>query len=298
MANTSTPGASSGSSRSGASPTCATALRRCSTGHRRVRLSPRRECLWGRNFPDTSPFLSPSLLERLDKDFLSLGQTFKQDVAKLARDRPIQAFLLAGRAYPAYPAQAEILSGLIDAGQTIDREFVAAILNSVETHRPAIGTAMVEMEPKPAIQFARTPGVSEIRETVDDRILREQSGSAIALAAANLYATGYAAEADRLLDAPFTVGERKLRYCPDEADHIRRAAALGSLEGVSAKLAALCRRRTISDDYLLQAARAAHQAGHLDVAGARFSTGCATRRNSNIPTTCGRPSCFNSIATS
>ncbi len=87
---------------------------------------------------------------------------------------------------------------------------------------------MVEMRNRS--RQSSSPGrrrVSEIRETVDDRILREQSGSAIALAAANLYATGYAAEADRLLDAPFTVGERKLRYCPDEADHIRRAAALG-----------------------------------------------------------------------
>jgi hypothetical protein len=220
---------------------------------------------FGRNFPDTSYFLTSGLLARVDKRMLNFGSAFKMDVPKLSREDPIGTLLLAGRVYPDYPPQAQILSGLIDMKQKVAPELISKLVDNVETQRPKILAADIVFRETQA-KARSTDDTSDPQQILEDQILQEQYSDSIVLAAADLIAMGATENADRLLDAPFVLEDRKLRYCPDSPAHIRRAAALGSVQAVL-KLSTLCRSKKPSNDYLFEAAFAAHAAGQLEAAG-------------------------------
>ncbi len=220
---------------------------------------------FGRDFPNTGRFLTPEAVADLDKHFSTFPPALRISGAKLAHDDPIKALFAIGRVYPYYPGQAQILSGLIDAKQTVAPAFVADLVDNVATQRTKL--TKLDVAQKEEFEKANSPAEDDwqIRQKIENQILRELYGESIAIAAVNLYAIGQGVMADRMLVDAFTIEDKKLRYCPDRPAHIRRAGALASVEAVE-KVGGLCRTRLVSNDYWFAAAFEARATGHLEAA--------------------------------
>ena len=186
----------------------------------------------GRLSPDVAPFFTPDLIRHLEKDDEIRGA--RQNWRKRVADNPLDAFIDAVPVYPRFPLGAEVLSGVVDGKKDIPSSLLKNVLGQVFRQR------------------AGAPG---------------KYSDAIALLAADLYGSGHTQEADQLVENAFEWNGTDLTYCPATAIHVRRAAALESIEGVI-KLSGLCRQQTVSPDYLLQGMQAAYAAGKLQTAGA------------------------------